>query len=168
MSAQPGNTPPVIRQMTHDDLDTVLEIESAAYDFPWNRQIFSDCLMAGYLASVLESDEGLVGYSILSTAAAEAHILNLCVDPDWQRQGLGRQMLEHLLDYARSIGVERIFLEVRPSNDAAICLYEAAGFARLGIRKSYYRAEAGREDALVLVLEMDSAEPEPGANQDLI
>lgn len=155
MSAQPGNFQPAIRSMEHADLEAVLAIESAAYRFPWSRQIFADCLMAGYLASVLDSGSRVIGYCILSTAAAEAHILNLCVDPDCQRNGYGRQMLDHLLDYARAIGVERIFLEVRPSNEAAISLYETAGFTRLGVRKAYYRAAEGREDALVLVLEMD-------------
>jgi ribosomal-protein-alanine N-acetyltransferase len=142
--------------MTHDDLDGVLAIESAAYSYPWNRKIFSDCLIAGYLASVLDCEGESIGYSILSTAAAEAHILNLCVHPEWQRQGLGQQMLDHLLDYTRALGVERIFLEVRPSNDAAIQLYEKAGFKHLGLRKSYYRATDGREDALVLVLDMSA------------
>jgi len=155
VSAQPGSFQPVIRSMQHADLDTVVEIEGAAYQFPWGRQIFSDCLMAGYLSSVLDTGTQIVGYSILSTAAAEAHILNLCVEPDFQRSGLGRQLLDHLLDYTSAIGVERIFLEVRPSNEAAIQLYERAGFVQLGVRKSYYRAAEGREDALVWVLEMD-------------
>ncbi len=159
MSAQPGSMPPVIRRMAHSDLDAVLAIEASAYDFPWNRQIFADCLIAGYLASVLADDAGVLGYSILSTAAAEAHILNLCIDPARQRPGYGRQMLDHLLDYADSIGVERIFLEVRPSNAAAIRLYERAGFHRLGVRKAYYRAAEGREDALVLVKEMQADTP---------
>jgi len=154
MSAQPGNMPPVIRQMQFADLDDVLELEGVAYDFPWSRQIFSDCLMAGYLASVLEYNDQLIGYTILSTAAAEAHILNLCVDPDFRNKGYGNELLEHLLDYARSVGIARVFLEVRPSNEAAIRLYERAGFARLGVRKSYYRAADGREDALVFVLEL--------------
>ncbi len=143
--------------MQHDDLDAVLGIEARAYHFPWSRQIFADCLIAGYLTSVLEADTGVIGYSILSTAAAEAHILNLCVDPALQRRGYGRQMLAHLLDYADSIGVERVFLEVRPSTMAAIRLYEQAGFTRLGVRKSYYRAVDGREDALVLVKEAGDA-----------
>ena len=159
MSAEPGNFSPVIRPMGHADLDAVLEIEGAAYQFPWSRQIFADCLMAGYLSSVLDTGTRVIGYSILSTAAAEAHILNLCIDPDCQRQGYGQQMLDHLLDYADAVGVERIFLEVRPSNDAAIRLYENAGFVQLGVRKSYYRAADGREDALVLVLETNGEDP---------
>lgn len=154
MSAQPGACAAVIRPMRHADIDAVLEIEARAYRFPWSRTIFGDCLIAGYFANVIELDGQVAGYSILSTAAAEAHILNLCIDPARQRRGLGRQLLEHLLDYARDIGVERIFLEVRPSNEAAVQLYASAGFVRLGVRKSYYRAADGREDAMVLVLEM--------------
>ena len=158
MSAEPGSFQPVIRPMQHADLEAVLEIESVAYQFPWSRQIFADCLMAGYFASVLDTGTQVIGYSILSTAAAEAHILNLCVDPDCQRAGYGRQMLDHLLDYADAVGVERMFLEVRPSNIAAIALYENAGFVQLGVRKSYYRAAEGREDAMVLVLEMEAGD----------
>ena len=161
MSAEPGSFSPVIRPMEHADIDTVLEIEGAAYQFPWSRQIFADCLMAGYLTSVLDTGTRIIGYSILSTAAAEAHILNLCIEPDCQRQGYGQQMLDHLLEYAHAIAVERVFLEVRPSNNAAVQLYENAGFVQLGIRKSYYRAANGREDALVLVLETDP-EANPG------
>jgi ribosomal-protein-alanine N-acetyltransferase len=136
------------------DLEAVMSIEMYAYDFPWSRQIFSDCLMAGYPAVVLDGASGLIGYAILSTAAAEAHILNLCIDPDYQRQGFGRLLLDYLLDCAIELEVERLFLEVRPSNVPAITLYEQADFTRLGTRKSYYRADEGREDALVLVREM--------------
>jgi len=162
MSAEPGNFRPVIRSMEHADLDTIIEIEGVAYQFPWSRQIFADCLMAGYLTSVLDTGTRIIGYSILSTAAAEAHILNLCIEPDCQRQGYGQQMLDHLLEYADTVGVERIFLEVRPSNEAAIRLYEGNGFVQLGVRKSYYRANDGREDALVLVLETTDEGGLPG------
>ena len=153
MSAQPGNLTPVLRLMTPSDLDAVIAIEDRAYNFPWSRAIFSDCLMAGYQSIVLDAGDQLLGYAILSVAAAEAHILNLCVDPHEQRQGYGRQLLNYLLDYARELHIERLFLEVRPSNEAAIRLYDAADFRHLGIRKSYYRSAEGREDALVLVRE---------------
>jgi ribosomal-protein-alanine N-acetyltransferase len=139
--------------MRASDLDAVAAIEASTYMFPWSRGIFSDCLMAGYPSFVLDTGGDVVGYAILSVAAAEAHILNLCVAEKSQRRGLGRQLLQHLLQLARSLNVERLFLEVRPSNAAAIRLYESSGFSRMGLRKDYYRAINGREDALVLALE---------------
>jgi ribosomal-protein-alanine N-acetyltransferase len=154
VSAQPGNLTPVIRGMRQADLDAVVTIERHAYDFPWERGIFSDCLMAGYQSVVLDAGGQLIGYAIMSVAAAEAHILNLCVDPSRLRQGFGGQLLDYLLEHLSSIRAERLFLEVRPSNAAAISLYENAGFARLGLRKDYYKAAEGREDALVFVREL--------------
>jgi len=133
------------------DLDAVVGIEQRAYEFPWSRSIFQDCLMAGYYCQVLEVAGVLVGYAILSTAAGEAHILNLCVAPERQRHGLGSRLLDELLGYATELHVERMFLEVRPTNAAAIKLYSRAGFERLGLRKAYYRTATGREDAVVLV-----------------
>jgi ribosomal-protein-alanine N-acetyltransferase len=139
--------------MVARDLDAVAAIEVDSYAFPWSRGIFSDCLMAKYPSVVLDAGGQVVGYAILSVAAAEAHILNLCVTEKMQRQGLGRQLLDYLLQLAKSMHVERMLLEVRPSNAAAIRLYERAGFVRMGLRKNYYRADYGREDALVLALE---------------
>lgn len=153
MSANPQNFSPTVRPMQASDLDAVAAIEADTYVFPWSRGIFSDCLIARYPSFVLDAGGRIVGYAILSVAAAEAHILNLCVAATLQRQGLGRQLLDHLLQLARSMNVERMFLEVRPSNAAAIHLYESAGFNRMGLRKDYYRAADGREDALVLALE---------------
>ena len=159
MSARPNDVEGSIlmRAMLPGDLDGVLRIETSAYEFPWSRAIFSDCLIAGYFARVLDaggSADGIVGYAILSTAADEAHILNLCIDPERRRAGLGQQLLDCLLDYARETQIERLFLEVRPSNAAAIELYVRSGFRRLGLRKAYYRTAEGREDALVLVREV--------------
>lgn len=153
MSAQPGPSTPIIRPMQSADLDVITSIEERTYDFPWGRGIFSDCLLAGYLCVVLDDDSDVIGYAIISIAAAEGHILNLCIDALMRRQGLGRQMLGYLLDQCARAGIERLFLEVRPSNDAAIKLYEQAGFGTLGVRKDYYKAIAGREDAMVLVYE---------------
>jgi ribosomal-protein-alanine N-acetyltransferase len=153
MSADPQNVLPAVRRMLANDLDAVAAIEAATYVYPWSRGIFSDCLLAGYPSFVLDAESRVVGYSILSVAAAEAHILNLCVAAHLQRRGLGRQMLDYLLQLSRTLSVERLFLEVRPSNVAAIHLYETAGFIRMGLRKDYYRAVNGREDALVLALE---------------
>jgi ribosomal-protein-alanine N-acetyltransferase len=156
MSAQPGPVIPVIRAMRPSDLDAVTEIEQRTYEYPWGRGIFSDCLMADYLCVVLDCGEYLIGYAIVSTAAAEAHILNLCVDKDMHRQGYGQQLLDYALDYVRDKRIKRLFLEVRPSNEAAIILYTRAGFNSLGVRKGYYKAAGGNEDALVLVREFSS------------
>jgi ribosomal-protein-alanine N-acetyltransferase len=154
MSAQPGINPPLIRQMRSADLDTITTIENGAYDYPWGRRIFSDCLIAGYHCIVVEQDQEVVGYAIVSLAAAEAHILNLCVAKEWQGNGYGNLLLQEVLAHARQHDVQRMFLEVRPSNAIAIHLYEQAGFNSLGIRPNYYKAAKGREDALVLALQL--------------
>lgn len=153
MSAQPGNVTPFIREMVAADVEAVSKIEEAAYNYPWSRGIFRDCLMAGYECAVLDSGVEVIGYSIVSVAAAEGHILNLCVDRQYQGLGYGRHMLNHILDHAYAVRMQRLFLEVRPTNVAAIHLYREAGFQQLGVRKAYYKAAEGREDALVFVRE---------------
>lgn len=138
--------------MTARDLDDVHAIESAAYAFPWNRGIFSDCLRVGYTCSVLELDGRLAGYSVISAAAREAHLLNLCVSPEMRSRGLGRILLRNAVRSAATLGADRLFLEVRPSNAHALALYRSMGFEAIGRRRNYYRAQCGREDALVLAL----------------
>ncbi|MDD5461760.1 MAG: ribosomal protein S18-alanine N-acetyltransferase [Methylococcales bacterium] len=142
-----------LRTMTHADLHTVLEIERKNYQFPWEEDIFTDCFKAGYSCWVCEFQGKVLGYSLLSIAVGEAHILNISVDPAEQKQGVGRKMLEHLIEVARG-RAETVFLEVRPTNTAAIALYEDVGFNEIGIRKGYYPAENGREDALMLALQL--------------
>ena len=158
MSAQPFNSEQhSFRAMCPADLDAVFGIENRAYDFPWSRGIFNDCLLAGYDCVVLEINGVVMGYAIMSVAAAEGHILNLCIANDLRQQGLGRKMLNHLLAHVEAMLLQRLFLEVRPSNFAAIALYSSAGFDRLGVRKDYYKAPNGREDALVFVREFSGA-----------
>jgi len=140
-----------LRIMTQDDLDSVLAIERKNYLFPWEEDIFTDCFTAGYSCWVCEYNDTILGYSLLSIAVGEAHILNISVDPVEKNQGIGRKMLENLIDVARG-RAETVFLEVRPSNTAAIALYEDVGFNEIGVRKGYYPAENGREDAIMLAL----------------
>jgi ribosomal-protein-alanine N-acetyltransferase len=140
-----------ILPMHSSGLEPVLEIEQRAYPFPWSEGIFRDCLKAGYSGWLLDDGNGLVcGYALMSMAVDEAHVLNLCVDPSCQGRGLGRMLLDHLITLARAANATIVLLEVRKSNKAAIHLYESHGFQRLGLRKGYYPAEGGREDALVL------------------
>jgi ribosomal-protein-alanine N-acetyltransferase len=131
------------------DLQAVAEVEAASYRFPWSLGIFRDCLLAGYQSLVLDVSGCISGYCIVSIAAGEAHVLNLCVHPSYQRLGFGRQLLVEALTRVRDAGVERVFLEVRPSNKAAIALYRLLGFKLIGRRPSYYQAEHGREDAVI-------------------
>ena len=142
--------PSTIRDMIPDDLATVSDIERRSYEFPWSHGVFRDCLLAGYQCVVLVLEERVAGYSILSIAAGEAHILNLCIDPEFRALGYGEKLLDELLHRARSTSVREIFLEVRPSNDTALNLYRKKGFHQIAARPAYYQANDGREDAAVL------------------
>ena len=140
--------------MTPSDLAQVSDIERRSYDFPWSHGVFRDCLLAGYTCLVLDRDYEIVGYCILSIAAGEAHILNLCVDPGFRGLGYGDRLLEEVLERAKHAGVKQVFLEVRPSNKAAMALYRKKGFRQIAARPAYYQASGGREDAAVLSLMM--------------
>jgi ribosomal-protein-alanine N-acetyltransferase len=146
-----------IRRMVHDDLPLVSDIERRSYDFPWSHGVFRDCLLAGYYCSVMDRGKYVVGYAILSVAAGEAHILNLCVDPLYRKLGYGDRLLHEILRQARNAEVNEVFLEVRPSNVAALALYRKKGFQQIASRTSYYQAKGGREDAAVLSLRFRKA-----------
>lgn len=138
------------RAMTASDLIQVSDIERRSYEFPWSHGVFRDCLLAGYHSVILERHDRVIGYCILSVAAGEAHILNLCVDSAFRGLGYGDQLLEDILTQAKSAGVQQVFLEVRPSNTNAMHLYRKKGFRQIAERPKYYRAKDGREDAAVL------------------
>lgn len=138
------------RPMDEQDLDAVLAIEKVAYDFPWSRVIFRDCLRVGYCCWVMERDGVVDGYSVMSVAVGESHILNLCVNPGSHGKGYGAVLLEFMLEIARKHEADTAFLEVRPSNGAAKRLYGQAGFDEVGLRRDYYPARFGREDAIIM------------------
>ncbi|MGY3265982.1 MULTISPECIES: ribosomal protein S18-alanine N-acetyltransferase [unclassified Lysobacter] len=156
MSAQPSasSRPASLRPMREQDVDAVFDVERRAYEFPWTAGIFRDCLRADYLAWVLDVGGSIAGYFLLSLAAGEAHVLNICVAPEFQGQGHGRRLLRSLVQLGRSRGAQRIFLEVRPSNRGAIKLYDEEGFNEIGRRPRYYPARDGREDAIVMAMEL--------------
>lgn len=143
------------RPMLYADLREVIAIEKRSYEFAWTEGIFRDCIRVGYHCRVLEVPHGLIqAYGVMSAAAGEAHILNLCVRPELQGRGLSRHVLGHLLDLAHDLGVQTVFLEVRPSNTHAVRLYASAGFCEIGLRIGYYPAARGREDAMVMAKEL--------------
>jgi [ribosomal protein S18]-alanine N-acetyltransferase len=145
-------TVPVLAAMREHDLAEVMAIEDAIYSHPWTRGNFADSLVAGYECRTWRLGADLVGYFVLMVAAGEAHLLNLSIAPAWQRKGHGSLLLREAAGIARTRGARGIFLEVRPSNAGAQALYTRFGFRRIAVRRGYYPAHSGREDALVLTL----------------
>ncbi|MEJ0087625.1 MAG: ribosomal protein S18-alanine N-acetyltransferase [Pseudomonadota bacterium] len=144
----------VIRPMLEIDLPEIAAIELKSYAFPWSENIFRDCLRVGYTCRALDLAGQIIGYGVMSLGAGEAHILNVCVREEFRTVGFGGRLLENLLERAAAGGVTEAFLEVRPSNLAAIRLYQRLGFEQIGIRRGYYQAPDGREDAIVLKREL--------------
>ena len=140
------------RPMTPDDLDVIMEIEPLIYSHPWSRGNFSDSLASGYSAWVLLDGAKIIGYALMMMVLDEAHLLNLSIARAYQKQGLGRLLLEHMISIAKRHDAVNMFLEVRPSNISAIALYENIGFNEMAIRRGYYPAHNGREDAVLMGL----------------
>jgi [ribosomal protein S18]-alanine N-acetyltransferase len=145
---------PFYRPMQEEDVRAVLEIERRAYKYHWTEGIFRDCLRVGYGCWVMELHGAVAGYGVLSLVVGEAHLLNICVAPEWQGKGYGNQLLEHFMELARERSASQMLLEVRPSNTAALALYRRRGFNEVGLRKAYYPSEKGREDALILAIDL--------------
>jgi ribosomal-protein-alanine N-acetyltransferase len=155
MIANPSALAPMVRDMRQTDVPRIAAIERGAYEFPWSAGIFRDCLLAGYTSLVAEYRGDVIAYAIMSVAAGEAHLLNLCVAVNCRRSGYGGMLLRAIIERAAQAGAERMHLEVRPSNDAALSLYAGHGFERVGIRRHYYRASTGSEDAVLLARDLD-------------
>jgi ribosomal-protein-alanine N-acetyltransferase len=140
----------VIRPMRATDVADVVAIERASYQFPWSEGIFRDCLRVGYVCRAVTASRQVIAYGVMSFGAGEAHILNLCVSEAYRCRGVGKRLLGALVERAEAAAMAEAFLEVRPSNTAAIRLYLALGFEQVGMRRGYYQAVGGREDAAVL------------------
>lgn len=139
-----------IRPMEYSDLGIVGQIERDSYAFPWTEGIFRDSIRAGYQCSVLAFGHVVAGYGVMSTGAGEAHLLNICVRGEFRHRGLGARLLDHMIQQGRDASAAVMFLETRPSNLTAIRLYQSKGFVQIGIRRGYYQAVGGREDAIVM------------------
>jgi [ribosomal protein S18]-alanine N-acetyltransferase len=151
-----------IRPMVEADVSAVVAIELSSYRFPWSEGIFRDCLKVGYICHVVVQSDTVAGYGIVSTGAGEAHILNLCVRAELRCRGIGTLLLEDLLQRAAATAVEIAYLEVRPSNTAAIRLYQSFAFEHIGARRGYYQAPGGREDAAVFKLALHGCRAKNG------
>jgi ribosomal-protein-alanine N-acetyltransferase len=145
---------PQYRRMEIADLDAVMAIENVIYAHPWTRGNFSDSLHEGYHCWVLELDGRLIGYTVVAIAVGEAHLLNLSIAVECQRRGHGRALLAFVVQLARDYGAGKMFLEVRPSNEAGRSLYAGAKFREIGRRRGYYPDKGKPEDAVVMELEL--------------
>lgn len=139
-----------IRNMTAQDIDSIFEIEKQAYPFPWSKSLFEQAVQSTKYCVVLELNNKIAGYGIISFVVGEAELLNLCIAPALQGKGLANKLLTHLLEYAANIDNHEMFLEVRVSNTAAIHLYDKIGFNEIGRRKNYYPTVGGKEDAILM------------------
>jgi ribosomal-protein-alanine N-acetyltransferase len=151
MSAQLDHLPK-LRPMRPADLDRIMAIEPVIYTHPWTRGNFDDSMRVGYSCWVIDCDGVVAGYGVLMIGVREAHLLNLSVAPEWQGRGLGRSLLEHFLRIGRDSDAQQMFLEVRPSNTSARRLYAEFGFRDISVRRGYYPAAGGREDAMLMGL----------------
>jgi ribosomal-protein-alanine N-acetyltransferase len=145
-----------ILPMSYGDLPEVVKNECLSYSHPWTEGIFQDCLRTGNECWLVKRAQKTLGHGILSVAAGESHLLNVCIAPEHQGDGLGRILVLHMTQCAKSKGARCVFLEVRPSNKVACGLYLSLGFSKVGVRRGYYPGKDSREDALVFVLEFDS------------
>ncbi len=147
-----------IRPIQENDIPSVLKIEQASYRFPWSERIFLDCVAAGYHCRVLLKEGDVAGYCIVAHAAEEVHILNICVGPEYRREGCARLLIKNEISIGAESGAKEIYLEVRVSNLGAIDLYKGLGFKNIGVRKDYYPTGSGREDAYVFRLLLEDFE----------
>ncbi len=155
------------RLMTMTDVEAVVSVEQRAYSHPWSRGNFVDSLAAGYHAQVLtaapdsarDTARQLVAYFVAMAGVDELHLLNITVAPEWQNQGHGSRLMDDVQALARHQQLATLWLEVRMGNARARALYRRYGFAEVGLRKSYYPAADGREDAVVMSMNVAQAGP---------
>ncbi len=146
--------------MTESDLPTVLAIENEVAQAPWSKGIFVDCLRSGYFGFLLKYNQQSIGFSMMSIAVGECHLLNIAIKKQWQQQGFGKKLLAFILEEAKHNQAQQLFLEVRVSNHHAKHLYQSMGFNEIDRRKDYYPASKDskkknkREDALIFALEL--------------
>ena len=152
----------VLELMTESDLDAVMAMEANSHQHPWSRKNFSDSIKSGHwaycLREVNDPDKRILAYCILLPAVDDLHLLNITVDTDLRKQGIGLRLMSAIQSIANNLSIPRILLEVRPSNRAAIALYERAGYEELARRKAYYPVESSsgaREDAIVMTKTID-------------
>lgn len=140
------------REIGEADLADVVAIESEVHAYPWKLGHFKDALKAGYASLLMQWSGQTIGYAIVMIVLDEAHLLNVSIAKSFQRQGFGRQLMQQVVTFGQANACKDLFLEVRESNHAAIRLYESMGFNEMSVRRNYYPADNGRENAILMGL----------------
>ncbi len=140
----------ILRDMNPADVAGIVCIEQRVHASPWSCGNFTDALTSNYVCKVCESEGEILGYVVFMVALDEAHLLNIGIAAEHQRKGLGRWLLGATMKIARASVMQRMLLEVRLSNAAALGLYRDVGFREIGLRRGYYSTDNGREDAVVM------------------
>lgn len=139
----------ILREMSVDDLDQVMEIEQNLFHVPWSREgYFTFLTRKDTMFLVVEEKGQILGYCGILMVLDEGDVTNVAVRRDRQKEGIGNFLMESMIRLTEELGVKMIHLEVRVSNETAIRLYERLGFTRDGIRKNYY--EKPVEDAILM------------------
>ena len=145
---------PELREMNAADVDAIMRIEQCVHAHPWTPGNFTDALSSDCACKVYEQEGAMLGYVVLMPAVDEAQLLNITIAAEHQRKGLGRRLLGEVMRIARELNMQRLLLEVRPSNTAALGLSRDVGFREIGLRRGYYPGGNEREDAIVMEREL--------------
>jgi len=151
-----------VRPLAARDIEAVVAIETDAFTTPWQADTFAGLLdrESVELLVMTDASDAVIGYSVLWCILEQGELANIAIIPERRGSGLGARLLDHVMEVARVRGVEKLFLEVRASNVAAIGLYERVGFEEVGLRRGYY--EHPKEDARVMLVALTDGSPAEG------
>ncbi len=139
-------------EFKENDLSAIELIENEVHAYPWTRGNFLDSLKSSHTCLMMKVNDEIIGFSVIMFVLDECHLLNISIKKSMQKQGYGSHLLNEVIRRANLAYSKTIYLEVRVSNQAAIHLYDKHGFNEMSIRKDYYRAKEGREDAVLMGL----------------
>lgn len=144
------------RAMTRNDLPQVTAIEQSSTPHPWRESHFADSIKTGYQCLVAELDGKIIGHAVIMIAVDQADLLIITIDQAFQGQGYGQQLLNQVMEVASEKQCHTLLLDVRQSNNKAFNLYLNTGFSEIGIRRNYYPAGGGREDAIIMAMDLSA------------
>jgi ribosomal-protein-alanine N-acetyltransferase len=146
----------IIRNKLADlPLSTLMSVENACHSHPWSQATMQSCLQGRYFNGAVISQGQLQGFYIGEVAGPDHTLMDICVAPQFQRQGIAKALLNDFIAVSEAANAENLFLEVRASNIGAISLYQWVGFSEVGVRKNYYPSDNGNEDAILMAMTLN-------------